>query len=286
MVEINCSDNKNFDNYKFSVLMSVYSGENYKFFEEALDSILVNQTLKPNELVLIVDGPIGQELEDVIEKYKEKYKRILKVYRMTENSGLGKALNYGLDKCKYDLIARADSDDINVPERFEIQINKFISDNSIEVLGSFIDEFNDDYKSPINIKRMPINNEEIYKMIKMRNPINHMSVMFKKETIRMAGEYKHLPYMEDYYLWVRVLINGGKFENIDKYLVHARVGNGMLKRRSNRELIKSWKYLNDYMKKSRVINIIEYFRNLIIRYTFVYMPLSLKKIIYKLILRN
>lgn len=286
MIKNNYISNEILEKYRFSVLMSVYNGENHKFFREALNSILIKQTLKPNELVLVVDGPINKELECVINEFEKKYKDILKVYRLAENGGLGKALNYGLSKCKYNLIARADSDDINAPERFEIQINKFINDNSIEVLGSFIDEFNDDYNNPINVKKMPLESNEIKKMAKMRNPINHMSVMFKKEIIEKAGAYKHLPYMEDYYLWVRVLVNGGKLRNVDKYLVHARVGNGMLKRRSKRESISSWKYLNNYMKEKSFINIIEYFRNIINIYTFVYMPVSIKKIVYKLILRN
>ncbi|MBU3172984.1 glycosyltransferase [Clostridium estertheticum] len=271
---------------KFSVLMSVYHEENPNYFKEALDSILVSQTLKPNEFVLVVDGPVSNDLNIIINEYEKNNQGILRVYRLESNVGLGKALNYGLNKCTYNLVARADSDDINVPERFQLQINRFKNDNSIDVLGTFIDEFNDDYTSPINYKKMPLEHDELCKMAKQRNPINHMSVMFKKKAIIDAGAYKHLPCLEDYYLWIRVLVSKGKLENLDKYLVHVRVGNGMLHRRSNKEYIPSWKILNKYMKNKKIINSIEHARNILSIYAFIYMPVSLKRIVYKVLLRN
>lgn len=274
------------EEYKFSVLMAVYNKENPNYFKEALDSILINQTLKPNDFVLVVDGPVNNDLNKIINEYENNHEKILQVYRLENNVGLGKALNYGLRKCTYNLVARADSDDINASERFQFQIDKFKTDDSIDVLGTFIDEFDDECSCPINYKKMPLGHNELYKMAKKRNPINHMSVMFKKKAIINAGEYQHLPYLEDYYLWVRVLANGGKLENLDKYLVHVRVGNGMLYRRSNKEYIPSWKILNNYMKNKKIINSSEYVRNIINIYGFIYMPVSLKKIAYKVLLRN
>lgn len=135
-------------------------------------------------------------------------------------------------------------------------------------------------------KKMPVIHNEIREMAKIRNPINHMSVMFKKQVIIDAGAYKHLPYLEDYYLWIRVLQNGGKLENLNKYLVHVRVGNGMLSRRSNKEYIPSWKYLNNHMKENGFIRRSGYYRNMINIYAFIYMPIPLKKTVYKLFLRN
>ncbi|MCF8020013.1 MAG: glycosyltransferase [Vallitaleaceae bacterium] len=272
--------------FKFSVLMSVYHKENPDYFKEALDSILSRQTLKPDEFILVVDGPVNEDLNMIIDEYEKKYVRILRVFRLENNIGLGKALNYGLDKCSYNLIARADSDDINAPERFQYQIDKFKVDDSIDVLGTFIDEFNNDYNYPINYKKMPLEHFKLYKMAKIRNPINHMTVMFKKNVIIEYGAYQHLPYLEDYYLWIRVMANGGKLENLDKYLVHARVGNGMVYRRSNKEYILSWKILNNYMKKEKIVNSIEYIRNIINIYGFIYMPVSFKKIVYRVLLRN
>lgn len=266
--------------------MSVYSKENPEHFKMALDSILINQTLKPDEFILVVDGPVTDELNKVIIQYETEFEAVLKVYRLEDNIGLGKALNYGMDKCTYSLIARADSDDINSSERFEMQIRKFKNDPLIDVVGSYIDEFEEDFKSPKNRKKMPLKHNEILKMAKMRNPINHMSVMFKKQVIIEAGSYEHLPYLEDYLLWIKVLNNGGKMENIDEYLVHARVGNGMLSRRSNIEYIFSSKVLNKIMKKKKMINTFEYIRNRLLIYGFIYMPLSLKSIVYKHFLRS
>ena len=272
--------------YKFSVLMSVYYKEKPDYFKQALDSILVNQTLKPDEFILIVDGPVHNTLDTVINEYEKKHEKIMKVYRLENNVGLGKALNYGLSKCNYELIARTDSDDINVPERFQLQINEFKKDESIDVLGGFIDEFNDNYKLPINLKKMPLKHDELFKMAKIRNPINHMTVMFKKKAIIDAGEYKHLSYLEDYYLWVRVLANGGRLKNLNKCLVHVRIGNGMIVRRGNKEYIPGWKMLNNYMMDKKLISLGEYVRNIVNIYGFIYMPDSFKKIAYKLLLRN
>lgn len=281
-------NNKTIDHeeFKFSVLMSVYYKEDPKYLKDAIDSILVNQKLKPDEFVLVVDGPVKDELNNIINEYQLMYKNKMRVYRLETNVGLGKALNYGLNKCVYDLIARADSDDINAPERFELQINQFKKDPSIDVLGTFIDEFVDDYNDPINQKKMPLKHDDICKMAKMRNPINHMSVMFKKRAIIDAGTYQHLPYLEDYFLWIRVLNNGGKLVNLNEYLVHVRIGNGMLIRRSNKEYIPSWKILNQFMKDKKLINLIEYKRNILYIYLFVYMPVSLKGLVYKLLLRK
>ncbi|EJT6478053.1 glycosyltransferase [Clostridium perfringens] len=276
----------NNDYEKFSVLMSVYNGENNENFSKALESILDKQTLKPNEFVLIVDGVINEKLDIVIKNYKKKYPSILKVYRLKENVGLGKALNYGLSKCEYNIIVRADSDDINIPNRFKLQMEKFKQDSSIDVLGGNIDEFNENYNKPINVKNMPLTHLEIVKMAKTRNPINHMTFAFKKHIIENSGAYKHLPYLEDYYLWIRVILNGGKFENLNQCLVHARVGNGMLERRSNKQLILSWKFLNKYMKDNNIIGEYNYLKNMILRQIFIYIPIPIKKIIYNKLLRN
>jgi glycosyltransferase involved in cell wall biosynthesis len=270
--------------YRVSVLMSVYAKENHNYFREALDSMLVKQTLKPDEFVLIVDGPVGSEIDLVIDEYEKLFPNILKVYRLKQNQGLGNALNIGMTKCSHQFVARADSDDINVPERLEIQINEFKRDNTIDIIGGNIDEFEKNYINPINKKIMPQSHREIVKMAKMRNPLNHMSVMFKKDVILTIGNYEDLPYLEDY-LWVRALKYGAKLKNINKILVHARIGNGMLVRRSNRQYILSWKKLNYFMKENKQINIFEYLRNIILVKIFIYTPVIIKKYIYKYILR-
>lgn len=269
----------------FSVLMSVYDKENPKYFDLALESNLINQTTVPTEMILVCDGQLNQELDDVINKYEKIFPDVLKVHRLKKNVGLGQALNIGLEKCSCEWIARSDSDDICAPNRFEKQLEYAISFN-VDIVGSDIDEFDEDWSKPIRVKRMPCLHDEILKMAKSRNPINHMSVMFKKDKITDCGSYQHLPYAEDYYLWVRAINHGAIFANIDECLVHARVGNGMEKRRGNKAYISSWKKLNQYMLSNGMINKRQKIKNIIAVRTFVYLPNGMRKLIYKYILRN
>lgn len=271
---------------KFSVLMSVYFKESPEFLELSLKSNIEDQTRKPDEFVLVCDGPLNEELNAVIVAYERLYPDIFRVYRTKQNQGLGNALNYGLTKCSYDIVARSDSDDICAKNRFEVQIRYLETHPSVAVVSSYIDEFDTDWKVPTKKKTLPLSNDEVYKIAKFRNPINHMAAAFRKSVIMEIGSYRHIPFVEDYELWVRVLINGYKLANIDQVLVHARVGNGMIKRRGNRAYINSWKILNTYMLENRMINKIEYVRNLIAVRAFVYMPIKLKDIIYKKILRE
>lgn len=275
----------NIDSFKFSVLMSVYDKEKPQYLAEALNSVIIEQSLLPNEVVLVLDGPINSNLEMVIQEFKRKAPNILAVYPLEKNMGLGKALNYGLQKCKYELVARADTDDICEYSRFESQIEVFKYYN-VDILGSAINEFAKDKNNILYKKSMPLKNEEILKMAKIRNPLNHMTVMFKKSTIMKCGSYKHLFYLEDYYLWVRALADGYKIMNLESALVRARVGNDMLIRRSNVKYIKSWKKLNKFMLKEKLINKIEYYRNLFLIRLYIYIPVEIKKILYKNLLRD
>jgi len=265
--------------------MSVYFKEKPEYFDLSLESNLVKQTLTPNEFVLVCDGDLTPELEDVIDKYQKLYPEVLKVYRK-ENGGLGKALNYGLTKCSYPLIARSDSDDVCVCDRFEKQVRYLEEHPETGIISSFIDEFSEDWTKPTNLKILPLTNESIYQMAKFRNPLNHMSVMMRKDDVIRIGSYRHIPYIEDYDLWVRAMINGIKIANIGEVLVHARIGNGMLQRRGAKQQIKSWYLIKKNMLKAGMIGYFTYILNLMAITVFVFMPVVFKKFVYKNLLRN
>ena len=270
----------------FSVLMSVYAKENPDHFRLALKSNLTDQTRKPSEMILVCDGPLTDALDAVIDEFTSQYPDILKVHRLPQNGGLGKALNFGLEKCTHDLVARADSDDINAPERFEVQIDYLEKHPEIDILGSHIDEFEEDWLTPGRVKYMPLDHSSLVKMAKSRNPINHMTVVFRKATVVSVDSYLHLPYVEDYYLWVRAIANGAVLATIDAVLVHARVGNGMLRRRGNKAQIKSWNLLNQYMLRKKMINCVEYAKNMCFIVGFTYAPGWLKAQVYEKLLRQ
>lgn len=272
--------------YKFSVLMSVYAKENPEHFALALSSNLIEQTQKPDEMVLVCDGPLTEALDEVILQYTEQYPDVLRVFRLPENGGLGKALNYGLEQCRYEWVARSDSDDVCDSWRFETQMAYLKEHPDVDILGSYIDEFKTDWRDPFRKKQMPLSHAEIVRMAKTRNPINHMTVMFRKSVILAAGSYQHLLYMEDYFLWVRAICGGAKLANIEQYLVHARVGNGMARRRGNREQITSRRVLNEYMLTHGMLSKLEVAKNMVYIVGFTYCPNGVRKFVYDKLLRR
>lgn len=270
---------------KFTVLMSVYFKENPEYFDLSLRSNLLDQTLTPDEFVLVCDGELTPELDNVVWKYKNLFPEVFKVYRK-ENGGLGKALNFGLPKCSNSLIARSDSDDVCDPTRFEKQVSFMSKHSDIGVVGSYIDEFVSDWRMPYRTKTMPLTHDELFQMAKLRNPLNHMTVMMRKEEIIRIGSYRHVPYAEDYELWVRAIINGIKIANLGEVLVHARTGNGMVQRRGSKETIKSWRVINNEMQNAGMIGRSTYLRNMSGIIAFTYMPVSMRNFLYKRLLRK
>ena len=270
---------------KFSVLMSVYHKENPIFLRNAIESVSIKQTIKPNEIVLIQDGPLTDELYHVISYFKSELP-YFKTYSMEKNSGLGKALEYGVMMCTYDWIARMASDDISIPDRFEKQVEYLEQHENIDVLGSNITEFGENPEDVVSIKRMPNTHADIRAMLRRRTPICHVTAFIRKEKLLAAGGYQDLPYVEDYYLWARMFVNSSQFASVDESLVLVRVGNGMLARRGNKQQILSWKILNDYMYKNGLVSYLDVIINKFLIRMFLYMPVRMKEVLYKKVLRK
>lgn len=270
---------------KFSVLMSVYIKEKPSYLKSALNSVF-NQSLKPTEVVLVQDGPLTNDLENIIEEFKLKYKEKFKVVKLSQNVGLGKALNEGLKRCKYEYVARMDTDDICYKNRFKKQIEYLEKHKDIAVLGTNVVEYDENMKNRLSDKNVPSNYEDIKKYIKKRNPFNHMSVIFKKSVIEEVGGYKHCVLFEDYYLWCRVFAKGYKLENIKEQLVKVRGGQDMVVRRGG---FKYAKNILDFQKKILelgIINHFEFLKNIIIRIPIAIIPASFRRIIYQNLLRK
>jgi glycosyltransferase involved in cell wall biosynthesis len=272
------------DNLKYSVLMSVYRKENSEYLRESIISML-DQTIKPDEIVLVKDGPLTSELNSVIEEFTSS--NLLKVISLDKNVGLGKALNIGLDKCRNELIARMDTDDISINNRCEKQLELFSKNDRLSVVGTAVSEFIGDPNNVIAYKEVKTTYIDILKNIKFRNPINHPSVMFKKSDVLSVGSYKHWNLNEDYYLWLRMIKQGYIFQNINEPLVKMRTTNETYLRRGGWDYFITQKRLFDYMLSNKMINIFEYTYNNIIRLvTRVCIPNSLRKILYLKILRK
>lgn len=269
-----------------SVLMSVYHRETPAFLREALDSILTEQTRLPAEFVLVCDGPLTPGLEDVIAHFQARFPDVLKICRLEKNQGLGEALRFGLTRCTYDLVARADSDDIWVPDRLEAQINFLKAHPEISIAGGYIDEFREDPAQPFRLRTVPLSPHAIARMLKSRCPMNHTTVIFRRKDVEEAGSYRRIADEEDYDLWIRAVAHGKKLGNLDRVLVHVRVGNGMAGRRGNRARIESWRVMNAYMLRRGMINRLEYCRNMASIRLFTAMPAWTRELLYRTVLRR
>ena len=265
--------------------MSVYYKEKAEYLKLALDSI-INQTLKPNEIVLVQDGKLTNELQAVITDYLQKYPYIFKTYALKQNQGLGKALNFGMQKCSNELIARMDTDDIAEPNRFELQIKEFEQDKELTLCGGQIAEFADNPKEITGYRNVPLKHNEILSFAKKRNPFNHMTVMFKKQAIQSVGGYMDMPYFEDFWLWARMLKAGYKAKNIDQVLVKVRAGQDMIARRGGLNYAKCIIRFEKTLYSIGLINIIEMIDYIMLRSIVSIMPESLRLMIYRWKLRN
>ena len=268
----------------FSVLLSLYYKENPSNFTRSLNSIFT-QTLRADEVILVEDGPLTPELYQVVGAFKTKYPE-LKIVTLETNSGLGVALNEGLKNCSNEWVARMDTDDICKPNRFERQWQFIQNHPEFEVVGSWIDEFVGDIDHITTIRKVPEKSEEIMEYCKGRCPVNHPTVMYKKSAVLAVGGYLTKYYPEDYFLWIRMLMNGAKFYNIQESLLYFRYSPETIKKRGG------WKYaigevhIQKMIYKLGFISFPLFIKNSLVRFVTRIMPLSLRMWIYSRLLRE
>ena len=271
---------------KCSVLMSVYKYDNPDFLKVALESIYEGQTKKPDEIVIVFDGELTPELYAVLEKFRENKENIVFFYPQETNQGLGEALRIGSQKCTGDYIFRMDADDISAPERFERQLAYMQENPDIDVLGTNIAEFEGTPSGEMRLRVCPEKQDDIIRMGKRRNPMNHVSVCIKRSALEKSGGYETLMLLEDYYLWIKMIACGCRLENMNEALVYVRVGNGFICNRSSKLRIVGWKKIQKFMLKHKMINVLEAAINMLYIVGFVYCPVSLKKLLYSKLLRK
>ena len=269
---------------KFSVLMSVYFKESPSYLEAALSSVFT-QTVMPDEVVLVEDGPLTSELDETINKFENEYPNILKVVKFETNRGLGQALHDGLLECSNEIVFRMDTDDIAHKDRFEKQF-KIFKEKNVDAVGSNITEYDETMTTETSKRVVPELDKDIKTMAKARNPINHMTIGFKKQSVIESGNYLDMMYFEDYYLWVRMMSKGYKFYNIQEELIDVRGGNDMIKRRGGKKYIKPIINFEKAILKLGYISKFEFFKNVIQRVIVSLIPNSFRFFVYKKILRK
>lgn len=268
----------------FSVSMCVYGGDNAQWFELALNSIL-NQTIVPSEVVLVVDGPVPDDLNAVILEHEDM--EIFKVIRLETNQGHGIARKTGLDNCTNELVAIMDADDICVPNRFEKQIEAFYNHPDSDIVGGMITEFIDTPENTVGKRIVPLEDSEIKEYMQRRCPMNLVTVMFKKTSIEKVGGFIDWYCEEDYYLWLRMALANMKFRNVDDVLVNVRVGEDMYQRRGGVKYFKSEAKLQKYMIDNNMIGFPRYLINVFERLILqVLMPNKLRGFVFQQLARS
>ncbi|ADI92698.1 glycosyltransferase [Acinetobacter sp. ACIN00229] len=271
---------------KFSVLISIYFKEQPEHFNACMESIWNNQTVKPSEIIMVEDGPLTPELDLIIKYWEEKLKDILKVTKLAENVGTGKAKNIGLKQCTNEIVCIVDTDDISVPDRFEKQIKILSGDPELVILGGQIIEFIEDISSPSGMRNVPLTNLELRQYAKKQSPFNNMTITYRKTKILEVGGYQHHLWMEDYNLFLRVIAKGYKVQNLPDVLVYARIDNGMHGRRKGLQYIKSEKQLLDLKKQLKLQNPLYANILFLVRSAFRLLPANLLGTIYNTFLRK
>lgn len=269
----------------YSVLMSVYHKEKPEYLKQAIESIQA-QTYPTDDFVLVCDGPLNSELDVVITTKQQEMNGVLKVYRLDKNEGLGNALNAGINHCKNELVARMDSDDVAYPNRCEKQIDVFNTHPEVSICSGIVEEFTTDPEVVDARRALPETNAKIMEFAKKRNPFNHPCVMYKKSAVEAAGSYKDFYLLEDYYLWLRMLMAGYQGYNIQEPLLHMRAGSDMYMRRAGWKYAKTQAKLFKFMKDSGFIGNGQYIKSCVIRSGSALAPNWLRKYMFEKVLRK
>ena len=224
---------------KYSVLMSLYYKEKPEYLKLAIQS-MIEQTYKPDEIVIVKDGKITDELVQVLNEFDKDNPKLFNIVGYEKNIGLGLALNYGLEHCNNDLVARMDTDDISKSDRCEKQVKHFDKNPELAIVGSNVDEFNGEITNITGVRVVPSSSKDIYEFAKKRSSFNHPAVMYRKSKVLKFNGYSDLRRNQDVDLFGRMLFGGCKAENINESLLYFRSDDNLSKRRKSWENTKSY----------------------------------------------
>lgn len=267
---------------QYSVLMTVYKNDNPDYFDLSLGS-MVNQTVKPNEIVIVKDGPVPDALEQVINKYAAKA-NIVPV-QLEVNQGLGKALNEGIKYCSNELIARMDSDDFSMPNRCELELKEFEANPSLDIIGCPVDEFVGDIDNIVGVRDVPYTNEDIYTFARRRDPFNHPTVMYRKSKVESVGCYSDYRKNQDTDLWIKLLSAGAVCANLKEHVFRFRFDEGTYRKRKSWINTKILIEIRYKAWKSGFNSFGDFLMVFIAQMGMYIMPESVQKFVYKKILR-
>lgn len=270
------------------MLMPVYQGDVATQVERAIRSVSVDQQLRPTEVVIVRDGPVGAELQRVLDGARQG--RLsggvpVRMVELPENRGLALALQAGLAACSHDLVARADADDISLPSRFAVQLPTLV-ERRLDLIGAAITEFTSEDAEPGITRVLPTEAAEISRLARFRDPFNHPTVVYRRSAVRAAGGYQHLARMEDYWLFARMIQRGARVANLAEPLVLYRVGAGAYQRRGGSSMLVSELRLQHRMRRAGFTSPLIAARNVLVRGGYRLVPTGLRQGLYRRMLRR
>lgn len=270
----------------YSVLMAVYHREKAEHFRAAVESML-QQTVPPADFVLVCDGPLTPELDAVIGEFTDREPELFQILRLEKNGGLGAALNFGLQHCRRELVARMDSDDIALPERMQRQLAAMERDPQLSALGGQIAEFCRDQNQILAYRQVPRENARIREFLKYRSPMNHTTVLLRRSHILAAGNYPDVPGFEDYILWIRLISAGYRLGNIGSVCCKVRADDGMYSRRGGIRYFRNTLKMERILLDSGLIGFGSFCRNLAVRFLgTVLLPPAARRVLFLRFLRK
>ena len=270
----------------YSVLMSVYIKEDPDYLDNSIQSMM-NQTIRPEDFVIVKDGPLTPELDAVINKYVELFPRVFQIVSLEQNRGLGPALAVGIQKAKYELVARMDSDDISAPTRCEKELKVFEKCPELGIVGTWEAEFIETPDNTVSIHKVPGNNSRIYRFMKRRCAILHPTVMYKKSAVILSGNYHSVHLYEDYDLFARMVFEHKiKSYNIQKPLYYIRIGEDFYKRRGGLKYAKTVLDFKFGMLKKGYMSFWDFIVSGIGQAVVCILPNGLRKSVYMKLLRK
>lgn len=269
---------------KISVVLPTYGGDEPSALRAAVES-LVSQTRTLDEVMIVRDGPVPEANQAVLDEFEAAYP-FVRILSFAENQGRALARKIGVERCQGDLVAMMDADDICVPTRAERQVTYLEDNPEVDVVGAQLLEFDPETGETIAVRTLPTDHEEIRSLAKTRSPVSQSTAIFRRQVALDAGNYRDVDRMEDYGLWVRMLVNGARFSNIPEVLVKARAGEGMYKRRGG------WEYAREELRLQRefvalgFISPVRALRNIALRVPIRFVPNAVRAYIYERLFRT
>lgn len=271
---------------QFSVAMAIYRNDNPADFVEAVHSIYTGQTVRPEEMIVVIDGPIPEPLEATLQTLQSEIP-IIKTVRFAENRGHAAARQAGLEAAANEWVAVMDADDIADSRRFELQLRAIAENPEASVIGGQIKEFISEPTNVVGERIVPCADSEIKAYLKSRCPMNLVTVMYRRADVQAVGGFMDWYCEEDYYLWIRLAEAGYKFANVPENLVNVRVGKEMYQRRGGWKYFRSEARLQKYMLTHRIISLPRYLYNVLGRFAVqVAIPNRLRGLIFQKLFRK